>query len=235
LRHYLLVDDNRAFGENLAEILRDEGAEVTLSTSGPEALELAGKTRFDALVTDMRMPLMSGAALIHEVRAVDPDLPAVVVTAYTQESDLADARREGVLGVLPKPVPIPALTALLSAARRGGVVALIEDDASMADNLSEALRARGFTALTAASAMEAERLGGVKPFAAITDLKLPGSPRGEIVARLKERFGELPLFIITGFPDVMPKVRHEALLEKPFDTARLLDQLERLYLERAGS
>ena len=43
MRRYLVVDDNRAFAENLAEILRDEGAEVSVAGSGKEALELARK------------------------------------------------------------------------------------------------------------------------------------------------------------------------------------------------
>src|SRR5205823_596677 len=85
VRRYLLVDDNLAFAENLAEILRDGGAEVSVAGNGARALELARAGRFDALVTDMRMPVMSGATLVHEIRRVDPALPAIVVTAYTGE------------------------------------------------------------------------------------------------------------------------------------------------------
>jgi CheY-like chemotaxis protein len=102
MRRYLIVDDNRAFAENLAEILEDDGAEVTVVAGGAEAIEAARKTKFDALITDMRMPVMSGARLVHEIRAVDPGLPAIVVTAYTGEDDLTAARDEGLLAVLPR-------------------------------------------------------------------------------------------------------------------------------------
>ena len=95
MRRYLLVDDNLAFAENLAEILRDGGAEVNVAGSGTQALELARATKFDALVTDMRMPVMSGARLVHEIRRVDPGVPVIVVTAYTGENDLVAAREEG--------------------------------------------------------------------------------------------------------------------------------------------
>jgi len=234
VRHILLVDDNRAFVENIAEILRDGGVEVSVAHDGREALALAKQTKFDLLVTDMRMPVMSGAVLVHEIRRVDPDLPAVVVTAYTGESDLADARSEGVLAVLPKPVPIPQLEALVQSARRGGLVALVEDDAQLADNLSEALRARGFTALTAASALEAERLGGVKPFLALVDLKLPDAPRGEILSRLRERLPGLPLIIVTGHPDSLPPGEQPgSMYTKPFDTAKLLAEVEQRHARKA--
>lgn len=230
MRHCLLVDDNRAFAENLAEILRDDGAEVTVCHSGLDALELVKKSRFDVLITDMRMPVMNGAVLVHEVRRVDNDLPAIVVSAYTGESDLADARNEGLLTVLPKPVPIAQLTALTKVARRGGLVVVVDDDAALADNLSEVLRAQGFTALTAGSALEAERLGSVRPFAAIVDLRLPDAPRGEVLQRLTHKFPGLELIVITGFPEAMPALdRPRAMFEKPFDTKQLLAELERLY------
>ena len=72
----------------------------------------------------------------------DPNLPAVVITAYTNDDDLEAARNEGVLAVLPKPAPVARLLELLGAARRGGLVAIIEDDAALSDNLSEVLRRR---------------------------------------------------------------------------------------------
>ena len=150
MRSFLLVDDNVAFAENIAEILRDAGHVVASATSGADALRAARERKFDALVTDMRMPVMSGAKVVHEIRRGDPELPAIVVTAYTGEDDLASARNEGLLAVLPKPVPVERLIELLETARRGALVALVEDDAALADNLCEALRDRGFSAVTAA-------------------------------------------------------------------------------------
>ena len=95
MKRYLFVDDNIAFAENLAEILREEGAHVAVAETGKQAIELAMGTQFDALVTDMRMPVMNGAQLVHQIRRVDPGLPAIVVTAYTGENDLLAAREEG--------------------------------------------------------------------------------------------------------------------------------------------
>ena len=117
-RRYLIADDNRALAENLAEIMRDLGDEVCIANDGADALRLIRANKFDALLTDMRMPLMGGAALIKAIRGADPDLPVVVMTAYTGESDLDDARHSGVLAVLPKPVPIPLMLTLVSGARR---------------------------------------------------------------------------------------------------------------------
>ena len=229
MRRYLVVDDNIAFAENLAEIIGDLGDEAVLASSGAEAMALVEKTRFDALVSDMRMPTMSGAELVHRVRQVDPGLPAIVVTAYTADNELEAARQEGLLAVLPKPVPVPRLISLLQVARRDGLVALVEDDPDFADNLSEALRGLGFTAVTASSITETERLGRIRPFTALVDLRIPGGPDGEAMRRLAHRFPGLPLIVITAYAKSDPPVPAAQIFEKPFDTAALLAAVERLY------
>jgi len=186
------------------------------------------KERFDALVSDMRMPEMNGAELVHLIRRADPELPAVVVTAYTADNELEAARREGLMAVLPKPVPVPRLLELLTRARRNGIVALVEDDAALADNLTEALRGRGFAAVTARSVVETERLG-VRPFAAVVDLRLPGGSDGEAMRRLHAKFPELPMVVITAHSDQPPPVTSTAIFTKPFDTGALLAAVERLH------
>jgi CheY-like chemotaxis protein len=228
MRTYLIVDDNRDFAENLAEILRDRGDEVVLATSGAEAVERARERRFDAILTDMRMPLMGGAEVVHEIRRIDPGAAAMVISAHVGDDAIEGARREGLLAVLPKPVDVERLLELLSAARRDGLVAVVEDDLRLADNLCEALRSRGFAAVTASSVLETERLGPVTPFCALVDLRLPGGPDGEAMRALARRFPALPLIVLTGCQSVPPE-RHAAFFTKPFDTRAVLDAIEAVY------
>ena len=232
MRSYLIVDDNLEFAENLAEILRDGGAEVAIAGGGPEALALARGARFDAILTDMRMPLMGGAELVHEIRRLDPGAAAMVITAYVGDNDLESARREGLLAVLPKPVPVGRLIELLGAARRDGLVVVVEDDSRLSDNLTEALRSRGFAAVTASSVLETERLGPVQPFCALVDLRVPGGPDGEAMRRLSAKFPGLPMIAVTGH-DLRPPLAPEAYFTKPFDTVQLLAAVERLHGARA--
>lgn len=232
MRHFLLLDDNREFAENIAEILRDGGDSATVATDGAEALLLAQSHRFDVLVTDMKMPGMSGAAAVHYIRKVDPGISAVVITAYPGENDMEAARKEGLLAVLPKPVPVAVLITLLSNARRDALVALVEDDPALADNLSEVLRARGFSCVTARSILETDQLSMVKPFAALVDLRLPGGPDGEAVRRLRARFPKVPLFVITAYPALASDVPISGIFSKPFDTAALIQALEQAHATR---
>jgi DNA-binding NtrC family response regulator len=233
MKAFLLVDDNAAFAENLAEILRDAGHEVVTANGGEAALKAARSRRFDALVTDMRMPVMSGAKLVHEIRRGDPQLPAIVVTAYTGEDDLVAARNEGLLAVLPKPVPVQRLVELLGHARRDALVALVEDDAALADNLCEALRDHGFSAVSARSISDAERLGDVRPFLALVDRRVPGGPDGQAMHLLARRFPDLPQIVITAFAEGMSE-SGATVFAKPFDTAALLRAIERIHQQRSA-
>ena len=234
MRSYLFVDDNVAFAENLAEIARDLGDDVAVAGSGAAALELVARQKFDALVSDMRMPSMGGAELVHRVRRVDPGLPAIVVTAYTQDDDLAAARHDGLLAILPKPVPIPRLLELLGLARRDGLVALVEDDISMSDNLCELLRSRGFAAVTAASVLETKRLGEVAPFCGLVDLRVPGGPDGEAMRSLAARFPKLRMMVVTAHGGERLPFEDTPLFIKPFDSEALLATVERLHASQHG-
>ena len=231
MRTVLIVDDNLALAENLAEIIADAGvARPTVAGSGEEALALVAETRFDVMVTDMRMPGMNGAELIHRVRAVDPDLPILIMSAFTADQQLADARYDGVLSVLSKPTPIPRLLELVARAHRG-MVALVEDDVALADNIVEALRERGFTTVVAHSVGEAARLGGA-PCVAIVVVRVPGGEDGAAIAQVRSRFPALPVIVVTAYRDRVPLPRTLPVLEKPVDTGRLLETIETLYADR---
>ncbi len=234
MRSYLIVDDNRDLADNLAEILRDRGDDAAVAESGPEAVGLAAARRFDAVVTDMRMPLMGGAEVVHEIRRIDPGAPALVITAHAGDDALEAARREGLLAVLPKPVDVPRLLRLLARARRDGLVVVVEDDLRLSDNLCEALRTHGFAAATAASVLETERLGPVQPFCALVDLRLPGGPDGQAMRGLARKYPGLPMIVVTGYGEEAPPEPHEAVFTKPFDTAALLAAVERLHAARQG-
>jgi CheY-like chemotaxis protein len=232
MRRYLIVDDNVALAENVAEILRDAGDDAVVAGSGPEALDRLQRESFDALLTDMRMPGMDGATLVKQARVADPGLPAIVITAFTRDEGLLAMRAQAPVAVLPKPVPVARLMDLLARARRDGVVAVVEDDAALAENLTEVLRERGFGVLGAGSLRELALLDEHRPFAALVDLRLPDAPDGAALVRLAERFPGLPLVLITAHEDARLPVEPRTVFRKPFSTAALVDAVESLYASR---
>ena len=110
----LVVDDNQDLAENIAEILDLRGFVTMIATSGEEALPRALRDSPSMLVTDFRLPGMSGAELVRQVRERRRDLRAVVMSAYTDDDTVAAALDAGA-DFLPKPVDFSALSRFLTA------------------------------------------------------------------------------------------------------------------------
>lgn len=79
----LLVEDDENQQLLFAEELRDEGYEVTLAASGPEALQAISKAIPDAVVLDIAMPGMDGIEVLGRILAIDNSIPVVLHTAYS--------------------------------------------------------------------------------------------------------------------------------------------------------
>ena len=229
MARYLLIDDNTAFSDNLAEIIADDGNEAVVADSGARALELAAATRFDAVICDMRMPRMSGAEVVRRLRRLDPGLPAIIVSAYSVDDELDSVRHSGLLAILSKPVPVARLLDLLASARRDGLVVLVDDNEDLLESLAEALRQDGFSSVTARSVLEAQALGKVRPFAAVVDLRVAAGPDGEALRRVAERFPDLPVIAITGHVELTPPLPVAAMFLKPFAVSDVIARLEQLH------
>jgi PAS domain S-box-containing protein len=114
----LVVDDQAAILELIAEILTAEGATVRACTTAPEALALVQAWRPDVLVSDMAMPGQDGYWLIQQVRALAPEvggaLPAVALTAYVRMEDRLQVLAAGFQQYVPKPVEPQELWAVVA-------------------------------------------------------------------------------------------------------------------------
>ncbi|MGZ4777662.1 MAG: response regulator [Thermoanaerobaculia bacterium] len=229
MARYLIIDDNVAFADNLAEIIADTGNDAVVVDCGARALELAVTARFDAVISDMRMPGMSGGETVRRLRCLDPGLPAIIVSAYTADDDLDRARHSGLLAILPKPVPIARLLELLAGARRDGLVVLVDDNEDLLESLSEALRQDGFSSVTARTVLETQSFGNVRPFAAIVDLRVAVGPDGEAMRQVAERFPALPVIVMTGHVGLAAPLPAVALFIKPFDVSDVVARLEQLH------
>jgi PAS domain S-box-containing protein len=113
----LVVDDEPDAREVLPSVLKRFGAEVRVSASGAEALEVLRREGADVLVADIGMPGMDGYELIRQVRALEGDLcevPAIALTAYAGDGDRRSALEAGFQLHLAKPVEPARLAAAIA-------------------------------------------------------------------------------------------------------------------------
>jgi DNA-binding NtrC family response regulator len=101
--HVLIVDDDSSILEVLEARLAAAGFSVQKASSGPRALDLLKKTKVDILVSDIKMPEMSGLELLEKTRINFPQLPVIFLTAYGTIPDAVDAVKAGAIDYLTKP------------------------------------------------------------------------------------------------------------------------------------
>jgi CheY-like chemotaxis protein len=109
----LVVDDDVVFREELADLLRDDRHEVTVSPSVPKALEELAAAEFDAVLTDLKMPRQGGLDLLREVRAHYPTTPVIMVTGFATVETAVAAMKAGAAEYIQKPFKIEQVREVL--------------------------------------------------------------------------------------------------------------------------
>ncbi|MGH7896261.1 MAG: sigma-54-dependent transcriptional regulator [Candidatus Binatia bacterium] len=102
-RRVLVVDDEPGMRAGLAEVLRRGGFQVDAAGTAEDALVRLHAGGADLLVTDLRLPGLSGTDLLRELRGAGLDVPAVVITAHGTVEDAVAAMKLGALDFLAKP------------------------------------------------------------------------------------------------------------------------------------
>ena len=107
----LIVDDDPGQRSLLNSFLRSQGFETTLADSGERALEMLRAGKFAMMISDVRMPGLTGLETLRRVRD-EPrmaGLPVLLVTAFTDIRDAVAAMRDGAVNYLPKPIDLDEL------------------------------------------------------------------------------------------------------------------------------
>ncbi len=99
----LIVDDKEMLRDSVGATLQRAGFGVVTATSGANALEQIAKRRPDCVVTDLKMPNMTGLELVEKAREIDDALPMIVMTAYGAVETAVEAIKLGAFDYLTKP------------------------------------------------------------------------------------------------------------------------------------
>lgn len=99
----LIADDDDSLRRVLEFQLREEAYEVLAAANGLEALELFTQHEVACLITDLRMPGLSGLELVRRVSAIARETPAIVITAYGDVETAVEAMRVGAFDYITKP------------------------------------------------------------------------------------------------------------------------------------
>ncbi len=111
MENILIVDDEKNYPMIIGELLQEEGYATLTAASGMEALDILKAEVVDLVLTDVKMPGMSGIQLLEKIKAVSPDLPVIIMTAYGSVEKAVEAMHKGAYTFILKPFENQTLTA----------------------------------------------------------------------------------------------------------------------------
>jgi DNA-binding NtrC family response regulator len=131
----LVVDDEEAQRTSIAGFLNKKGYSVLPAASGTQALEIAASRHIDIVLTDFRMPDMTGEDVLRMMLNIDPDIPVVVVTAYGTIESAVGLMRKGAFDYIQKPVDLDELLLVIERAHERSH--LISENRQLREQLAE--------------------------------------------------------------------------------------------------
>ncbi|MBI5026796.1 MAG: response regulator [Nitrospirae bacterium] len=99
----LVVDDEKLIRWSLGKALQTAGYDVDAATNGDEALQMMEKFRYDIVVTDLRMPGLTGIELLKKIKEKGSVPPVIFVSAYLSNKVIDDAIQSGAFKCVSKP------------------------------------------------------------------------------------------------------------------------------------
>ncbi|MEW5982923.1 MAG: sigma-54 dependent transcriptional regulator [Acidobacteriota bacterium] len=140
-RLVLVVDDEAAQRTVLAGFLRKRGLEAVPAANAEEAVGIAAARIVDLVLTDLKMPGKDGLALLDSLRAINPEIPVIVMTAFGTVATAVEAMKRGAADYLTKPIDLDELEVLVTRTleRR----ALVSENRNLREQLASRHRLAG--------------------------------------------------------------------------------------------
>ena len=105
----LVAEDEEITLNNIVDTLQEEGYKVVSSRNGADALQMIEKDHFDVLITDIKMPGMSGIELLDKVRGHHPETEVIIITGFGSISSAVEAMKKGAVDYITKPFDLDEL------------------------------------------------------------------------------------------------------------------------------
>ena len=118
----LVVEDDPLMRAFIVEVLQRRRWEVVCTSKGSDALELLKKDNFDLVISDIKLPDLSGIDVLREVKKINLKTLVILTTAYASVETAVEAMRLGAFNYLIKPFPPETLNAVIEKAQEMGAL-----------------------------------------------------------------------------------------------------------------
>jgi DNA-binding NtrC family response regulator len=202
-------------------------------------LDIIKEKQVDCVLTDVRMGGMSGVELFEEIQKIKPDLPVVMMTAYASDDQIRHGLKIGALGLLTKPLEINLLLNFLTILSNEHCIAIVDDDPAFCKTLAEILKRRGYNVKIISDPNQILEALNPQVQSVLLDMKLNGADGQDVLAKIREKYDEIPVILITAYRHEMSAAIEKALaleafacLYKPLDIPKLIQTLDEILKTR---
>jgi len=223
----LVVDDNRSLAEALFDVFEAKGYQPTVAFDGLEALDKIRQQHFDCVLMDIRMPGLSGVDAFKEMKKLAPSTPVILMTAYSVAGLIEEARSEGALAILQKPVDPKKIIGIVDELK--GTSAVLIADPRPETTLLQTLTERGARVAVATSSADAIRAAASGEYDAILlSAEIEGLTSPDTIALIKRCDPKCLIILMSANPKESSSPYTFAALQKPFKINDVVSLLERI-------
>jgi len=172
-RRVLIADDEPSMRTTLADILADNGFDVSTAENGLAAVAMCEQQEYDVVLMDVRMPGLDGVEAFRRIRQSLADVRVILMSAYGEEDLKHEALQAGAIAFLDKPLNLETVIQLVADASGISILAITDDD-SFAGHLPACLKSNLQKLTIVRSSLEAMELVRQLNFdVALIDAELP--------------------------------------------------------------
>ena len=236
----LVVDDDAGMVESLCDILHEKGYEAEGATTGEEALKKANRRSFDCFLMDIKMPGKNGVDTFRELKEINPVAYVVFMTAYSASELVDEAKEEGAIEVLAKPLDLDKVADFVERSHEDLPILIVDDDKEFCETLEDVLTEKSFEVNWACDPDDALKCYMSCPRSVILlDMKLGTFNGLDVLIAIKKVNPAAIVILMTGFRDEMEdkmkkglRMSAYACIYKPFEMDDLLGIIENLRAQR---
>jgi len=234
----LIVDDDLDLGDTLLDILEAKGYNVSFASSGMNALSKIEEKGYDVIFMDIRMPGMNGVETFRCVKKQSPLTSVVMITAFAEDELVDQAREEGSLQILSKPLDINKIISFLKKQELLKTIFIVDDDQAFCSSLKDSIVLNGYNVTVVNSAQEAiDTFKDHKYGIVLLDMKLNGKNGLEVAESIQEKGFKCAIVMMSAykkeFQELLDKTDiKNSFIEKPFDIDTLLNLLTEVSRKR---
>ncbi len=228
----LVVDDDEGMVATLRDILGVAGYQVDVAYSGQDAIDRVRQQAPDCILMDIRMPGLNGVEAFREIKRLAPESFVIFMTAYAASTLVEDARREGAVEVVPKPLDLERVLSLIEETAQKTPVLVVDDDSPFCHSLADALEVQDFDVRAVESVDDAVQMFEKEPRrVVILDMQLNGRSGLDALLILREINPRAIVILMTGFPNLQDAMQRGlsmeavACLSKPFEVDDLIREV----------